>query len=104
MSTIPIQPIGAAVAADPLMAPLQAAAPSGVSGASFSQMLLNGVEEVNQKLAAADAMAAAFAVDDSIPLHRVTYALEQARLSFELMLQVRARLVEAYQDISRMQL
>jgi flagellar hook-basal body complex protein FliE len=34
----------------------------------------------------------------------VTFALEQARLSLELMLQVRSRLVEGYQQIMGMQL
>jgi len=102
MSTPPVSAIGAALAADPAL--MRPATPAAASGMSFSDMLLNGVGQVEQKLAAADKMAAAFAVDDSIPLHRVTYALEEARLSFELMLQVRARLVEAYQEVSRMQL
>jgi flagellar hook-basal body complex protein FliE len=81
-----------------------AAAPRPAGATSFSQMLLGGVNSVNQQLTEADGLAAAFAVDDSIPLHRVTYALEHARLSFELMLQVRSRLVEGYQEIMRMQL
>ena len=59
---------------------------------------------MNQKLIDADQAVTAFALDDSIPLHQVTYALEQSRLAFELMLQVRARLVEGYQEIMRMQL
>jgi len=104
MSAAPIHPVGALTAAAPLATHLHSGGPAATNGASFSQMLLKGVEQVDQKLIAADSMAAAFAVDDSIPLHRVTYALEQARLSFELMLQVRARLVEAYQEVSRMQL
>ena len=47
---------------------------------------------------------AQFAVDDSLPVHRVTYALEEARLSFELMLQVRNRLLEGTQQLLNMQL
>jgi flagellar hook-basal body complex protein FliE len=71
---------------------------------SFSNLLLGGVDQVNQKLIDAEATATAFVTDDSIPLHQVTYALEQARMSFELMMQVRNRLTEAYQEIMRMQL
>ncbi|KSB91862.1 hypothetical protein AS593_07505 [Caulobacter vibrioides] len=82
--------------------PVRSAPSGGVQ--SFAQMLLNGVQDVNQKLVDADAQVAAFAVDDSIPVHQVTYALEHARLSFELMLQVRNRLVEGYQELMRMQL
>ena len=103
---MPVEPLSAPTAVsavDPLLRQV-AAAPAAPSRASFSQMLVGSLEQVDQKLVDADALAAAFAVDDSIPVHRVTYALEQARLSFELMLQVRARLVEAYQEVARMQL
>lgn len=74
------------------------------AAASFGQMLINGVEEVDQKLVEADATARAFVLGDAVPPHQVTFALEEARLSLELMLQVRARLVEGYQEIMRMQL
>lgn len=98
-----VPPIAAIGAADPLHA-LQTTLTAGPMGASFSQMLLNGIDHVDQKLVHADAMAKAFALDDSIPLHQVTFALEEARLSLELMLQVRSRLVEGYQQIMGMQL
>lgn len=105
MSTPPIDAIGAASAIDPLMQRLDTLAPAAPGGpTSFAQMMMDGIGQVDRKLAEAEAMSAAFAVDDSVPLHQVTYALEEARLSFELMLQVRARLVEAYQEIARMQL
>ena len=110
MNLAAIQALGA-VATDPIlartMAPLAPASPPTVARApqaSFGRMLADGVDAVNQKLVAADDVATAFALDDSVPLHQVTYALEEARLSFELAMQVRARLVEAYQDLSKMQL
>lgn len=74
----------------------------GASG--FARMLLDGVEAVDSKLIKADQLTAAFTIDDSIPLHQVTFALEQARLSFDLMLTVRASLIESYQEMMRMQL
>jgi flagellar hook-basal body complex protein FliE len=70
----------------------------------FAQVLLNGIDQVNQKTLDADAMVKAFVLDDSVPPHQVMFALEQSRLSLEMMLQVRNRLVEGYQDIMRMQL
>ena len=57
--------------------------------------LLNGLEGVSAKINEADNMVRAFALDDSIPVHQVTFALEQARLSLEMMLQVRNRLLAA---------
>ena len=63
-----------------------------------------GLNGVNAKLDQADALVRRFAVDDSVPVHQVTMALEEARLSVELAMQVRARLVEGYRDLMNMQL
>jgi flagellar hook-basal body complex protein FliE len=71
---------------------------------SFSEMLSKGIEATNTKLVEADRLVAQFAVDDSVPLHQVTYALEQARMSFELMIQVRNRALEATQQLMNMQI
>jgi flagellar hook-basal body complex protein FliE len=90
----PVQPPG----------PVQTAYRPGAGPGGFAQLLLDGVDAANAKLVEADAMVRAFALDDSIPVHQVTYALEQARLSFELMLQVRNRLLEGYQQLMNMQL
>jgi flagellar hook-basal body complex protein FliE len=100
---VPLQGIAAIAPAQLLGA--QAGAPvAAPAHTSFSQMLLNGIDSVNQRAVNADAMVRAFALDDSIPVHQVTFALEQARLSLELMMQVRARLVEGYQRVMEMQL
>ncbi len=71
---------------------------------SFLDMIASGVGQVEDKLQAADAMVQAFVLDDSVPVHQVTIALEEARLSLELMLQVRNRMVEGYQQLMNMQL
>lgn len=85
---------------------LVAPAPTPAQGApgTFARMLLEGVSQVDQKLAHADAMSMAFALDPSIPPHQVTIALEEAKLSLELMLQVRTHLVDGYNELLRMQL
>jgi len=101
MSVMPVQAVGG-------LMPNEIAAPATQAymqpQASFGRMLVNGINGVSYKLSSADATARAFALDDSIPVHQVTYALEQARLSFELMLQVRSRLLEGYQQLMNMQL
>lgn len=101
MSVAPIEAIGALGGGERLQAPEAAA--TRATG-SFERLLMDGISEVDKKVADADAMIRAFALDDSIPLHQVTFALEQARLSVELAMQVRARLVEGYQEMLRMQL
>ena len=101
MSVIPVQAVGGLMPNE-IAAPVTRA--SVQPQASFGRMLVDGINGVSDKLSSADATARAFALDDSIPVHQVTYALEQARLSFELMLQVRSRLLEGYQQLMNMQL
>ena len=96
----PIDPVAAAGGSIGAVGPSSPPAPA----TSFARLLVEGVESVDQSIQEADAMSRAFALDDSIPVHQVTLALEQARLSFELLMQVRARMVEGYQEIMRMQL
>ena len=106
MTTNPIAAIGAVTSVTQLEAVqlprLPATAPH--AAVSFSQMFFDGVDHVSQQAASADALVKAFVLDDSIPPHRVMYALEQSQLSLQMMLQVRNRLVEGYQEIMRMQL
>lgn len=77
---------------------------SPVPPQSFASVLESGMDAVNGKLANANDLVRQFAVDDNVPLHRVTMALEEARLSLELAMQVRQRLVESYREIMNMQL
>jgi len=106
---LPISAIGAEGAA-PLLNQLgiaTAAAPSPTpptAPPSFASVLSAGLEGVDRKIAAADDLVRQFALDDSVPLHQVTFALEEARLSVELAMQLRARLVETYRDLMAMQL
>jgi flagellar hook-basal body complex protein FliE len=82
---------------------LPAAAPQ-VQGAGFGELLMAGLRGMDTKVADADKLVRQFAVDDSVPVHQVTMALEEARLSVELAMQVRARLVEGYRELMNMPL
>ena len=103
MSIAPILAMPAASGILPQVLP-PAAPPAVHAPQSFAQMIEQGIDGVNAKVAAADGAVRAFVLDDSIPVHQVSFALEQARLSLELMLQVRGRLVEGYQQLMNMQL
>ncbi|HEY0148101.1 MAG TPA: flagellar hook-basal body complex protein FliE [Allosphingosinicella sp.] len=70
----------------------------------FGEMLAASMRKVEGKVANANDMVRKFALDDSVPLHQVTFALEEARLSVELAMQVRGRLVETYRELMNMQL
>ena len=83
---------------------MQPSAGVQTAGASFASILRSGLESVNDKIATADGLVQQFALDDSIPVHQVTFALEEARLSVEFAMQVRQRLVETYRELMNMQL
>jgi len=73
-------------------------------GGSFGEVLMAGLGRVDAKVANADKLVQQFAVDDSIPVHQVTMALAEARISVELAMQVRARLLEGYRELMNMPL
>jgi flagellar hook-basal body complex protein FliE len=102
-----ISAVGSAVG-DPVITRLGAAALPGAPGqaaqASFAEILSAGMRQVDSKVSSANDLVRRFAVDDTVPLHQVTYALEEARLAVELAMQVRGRLVESYREIMNMQL
>ncbi|MBD8679346.1 flagellar hook-basal body complex protein FliE [Sphingomonas sp. CFBP 13720] len=101
--TAAIPPLGSVEASPIALQPVPVAAmPPVVPG--FGALLLDGIRTVDTKLAEADTLVRRLAVDDGVPIHHVTMALEEARLSLELAMQVRARLVEGYRELMNMQL
>ena len=71
--------------------------------ADFGQMLTNMIEQVESSQHQADDMAKNLMTGSIEDLHQVTFAMEQAKLSLQMAVQVRNKLVEAYQEIMRMQ-
>jgi flagellar hook-basal body complex protein FliE len=82
---------------DPALGPAAAAQQGG-----FSQMVTKGLDEVNQKLLSTQTDLQKLAVGDVQNLHQVMINLEEARMSFQLLMQVRNRVLEAYQDVMKM--
>lgn len=76
-------------------------APTG--GADFATVLRNSIEQVNQTQQQAATLAENFAAGDGdANLHDVMIALQKASVSFQEMVQVRNKLVSAYQDVMNM--
>jgi flagellar hook-basal body complex protein FliE len=71
--------------------------------AEFSSWLTKTVGRVNQDLVQADQGTQQLAAGEVDNLHQVMVSLEQARISLQLLVQVRNRLLEAYQEVLRMQ-
>jgi flagellar hook-basal body complex protein FliE len=99
-----IDPISAVAGAlTTRVSPIQSmGTPANADG--FGQLLMSGMRQVDAKIADADILIQRFARGEAIPVHQVTLALEQARLSVELAAQVRTRLIETYRDFMNMQL
>jgi len=77
-------------------------APSGQ--VDFKTILKNAVDEVSQAQNTAQAKVQAFSTGDSnMSLEEVMVSLQKANISFQGMLAVRNRLVDAYKDVTNLQ-
>jgi len=85
-------------AATPNLSPASGVTP----GSSFDGFLGNMVGEVSAKQAAAgEAMKGV--MTGEMPLHKAMIAVQEASVSFQLMVEVRNKLLESYQELMRMQ-
>ncbi|MCL5256741.1 MAG: flagellar hook-basal body complex protein FliE [Chloroflexi bacterium] len=71
---------------------------------SFGKYLEQAVSNLNSLQNQADTMVNKLATGEPVELHQVALAVEQSSLAFQLALQVRNKLVEAYQEVMRMQI
>jgi flagellar hook-basal body complex protein FliE len=72
-------------------------------GDSFSSILSNAVQSVNHLHDQAATQVGNLLQGGGGDLNQVMVAVEKADVSFQLMMQVRNKIVSAYQDIERMQ-
>mgnify|MGYP005695011905 CR=1 FL=1 len=72
---------------------------------SFGQFLSEAVGQVNQMQKHADRQIAGLVTGkDGVTVHGAMIALEKADITFQLMNQIRGKLVQAYQELMRQQL
>ncbi len=95
-----VESIAAAAAIQP-ETPLAAGPAAPVPG--FGNWFANELKAVNTSLVGADHEVQQLAVGEAGSLHEVMIHLEEAKLSFQLLAQVRNRLLDAYQEVMRMQ-
>lgn len=70
--------------------------------ASFEEVLRASLQEVNELQKEADEAIRELAKGQSQDLHRTMILMEKAELSLKLMVQVRNKLLDAYQELTRM--
>ncbi len=78
--------------------------PVRAEGSEFAGMLKQAVEGVNRQQLDASRLSDAFGRGENVPLSDVMVSMQKAKVSFEAVKQVRNHLLEAYREVSRMQI
>ena len=73
------------------------------SGVDFSQLLKDSIKEVNDAQLAADDAVQKVLNGETQDIHETMITLQKADVSLKLMMEVRNKLIEAYQEIMRTQ-
>jgi flagellar hook-basal body complex protein FliE len=97
---LPIQSVGAV----PALADPRAVAPVGGAPGEFRNALAAAVEGVERMRVDADTRVQRFISEEGEELHSVALATQRAEMSLELFQQMRNKVVQAYQEVMRMQM
>ena len=89
---------------DDVASPAALPSTKGVDSNSFSSLLGKMVSDVNAQQLSSTQSVNALQSGANVPLHQAVISMEEANVSFQLMVEVRNRLLESYQEIMRMQM
>ena len=73
------------------------------AGPPFGETLSGALDRVDQAQKASDAQVEAFIAGETENTHEVMIAMNQAELHFQLLTEVRNKLLDGYQELMRMQ-
>lgn len=94
MNIKPICPI------DPI--PTDGSKTEKVEGPNFKEFLKNSINEMNDLNQQAEQAVEKLASGEVKDIHEVMIAVEKANMTFSMMMQIRNKLMQAYQEVSRM--
>jgi len=77
--------------------------PAEAGGGGFADTLRGAMDEMGELSLQAETKVAGVLTGSGADVHSALIAVEKADLSFQLMMQVRNKIVSAYQEIARMQ-
>jgi len=69
----------------------------------FAEQLKNAIAEVNDLQTQRESMVEQMVTGEATEVHDVMIAAKESQLAFELLLEIRNKLLESYQEIMRMQ-
>lgn len=101
MANPSIAGVGAKVLTQPFNSKAASQAPQ--TGKGFMDTLKESIEKVSEQQKAADQSVQDLAVGRAKTLHETMISVEQAGISFKMMMAVRGKLVNAYHEVMRMQ-
>jgi len=92
----PIKPL------EPLSGPQ--GAQTDAQGANFSDLLKQALQEVGETQGTAEQEARNLMTGEPTDMHTAILAVQKADVSFQMMMAVRSKLIEAYREVMRMQM
>jgi len=95
----PISPVGISGILPGIQLPGETKSPG-----AFQNVLQDAIKNVEDLRHSADKGVGAFLSGEGEELHQAVLATQRAELAFELFLQVRNKVVQAYQEVMRMQM
>ncbi len=87
--------------AEPAAAAASSMAPGGVAG--FGDVLKSAINQVSDLQGSASQQVGSLIGGGNADMSKVMISIEKADVAFQLMMQVRNKIVSAYQDIEKMQ-
>ena len=92
-------------AALPELSPAVAALPESSASAGAFQSMLSTLTQLNQELQTGEQHLQKVALGEGLDnLHQTMMGMERTRLTLQLLLQVRSRALDAYSELTRMQI
>lgn len=79
-------------------------AAGGDGNLGFGDLLKQALQEVNQASGQAEEEARNLMTGQSADMHSAMLAVQKADLSFQMMMAVRSKLIDAYREVMRMQM
>jgi flagellar hook-basal body complex protein FliE len=74
------------------------------SESNFNDMLTNAISGLDASLKNSEAQMNAFVAGETDNLHQVMISMQEAHINFQMVTEIRNKAIEAFQDLSRMQI
>jgi flagellar hook-basal body complex protein FliE len=100
MNISPIQPSSI----QPIGTPIDIGGATPAGGSDFSNILQGAINQVEGASNNANQSVQQFLSGDGEDLHSTVLAVQRASLEFDMLMQVRNKVVSAYQEVMRMQM